>query len=87
MKRVLCAIDLSDVSIELLRYANAIVQRYGGCLTVLHVVPTFDTMEVHADGWFDPVAIAGPNAIEHLRQAVAADLSPTACCVARHVTC
>ena len=68
MKRVLCAIDLSDVSIELLRYANAIVQRDGGCLTVLHVVPTFDTMEVHAGGWFDPVAVAPERLVAVIRE-------------------
>ena len=40
MKRVLCAVDLSDVSMDVLHYAQAIVQGYRGCLTVLHVVPT-----------------------------------------------
>jgi len=72
VKRVLCAIDLSDVSVELLRYANAIVQRYGGCLTVLHIMPAFDGMEVQAGGWLDPVAVARPKVMEHLGQAVTA---------------
>ena len=39
MKRVLCAVDLSDVSMDVLHCAQAIVQGYRGCLTVLHVVP------------------------------------------------
>ena len=38
MKRVLCAVDLFDVSMDVLHYVQAIVQGYGGCLTVLHVV-------------------------------------------------
>jgi nucleotide-binding universal stress UspA family protein len=45
VKRVLCAVDLSDVSVELLRHAQAIVHWYRGCLTVLHVVPTSDAPE------------------------------------------
>jgi nucleotide-binding universal stress UspA family protein len=49
VKRVLCAVDPSDGSAELLQYANAIVQWYGGCLTALHVVPTSDAAETPRD--------------------------------------
>lgn len=48
MKRVLCAIDVSDVSVDLLQYAQTIVRWFGGCLTVLYVVPTSDAREMHA---------------------------------------
>ena len=57
MTRILCAIDLADGSTEPLKYAAAIQRWYGGCVTLLHVVPTFDAVEVHTGGWFDPATI------------------------------
>jgi nucleotide-binding universal stress UspA family protein len=76
VKRVLCAVDLSDLSVELLECAAAIVQWYGGCLTILHVVPTFDAVERHPGEWFDPVTVVysmrRDEVIEHMRQAAAA---------------
>ena len=51
MKRVPCAVDLSDLSVELVDRVAAIVQWYGGCLTILHVVPTFDAVEWHPGEW------------------------------------
>jgi Universal stress protein family len=54
VKRVLCAVDLSDVSAELLPYAHAIVHWYGGCLTVLHVVPTSAALEMRPVEWILP---------------------------------
>lgn len=75
MKRVLCAVDLSDLSVELVECAAAIEQWYGGCLTILHVVPTFDAVERHPGEWFDPVTVVysmrRDDAIEHMRQAAA----------------
>lgn len=74
INRILCPIDLSERSIELLEYAAAIQHWYGGELTVLHVVPTFDAVEVHAGDWFDPVKVADPmpreKVLEHIREAV-----------------
>jgi nucleotide-binding universal stress UspA family protein len=76
MKRILCPIDVSERSTELLQYAAAVQHWYGGCVTVLHVVPTFDAVEVHPGGWFDPVKFAYPmsrdSVIEQVRRAVAA---------------
>jgi len=43
VKRVLCPVDLSNISVQVLHHAQAIVQGYGGCLT-MHVVPTFDSL-------------------------------------------
>ena len=57
LQRVLCAIDLSDLSIAPLKTAATIQRSFGSGLTVLHVVPTFDAMEVHNGEWFDPVSI------------------------------
>jgi len=75
MNRILCPIDLSERSIEPLEYAAAIQRWYGGDLIVLHIVPTFDAVEVHAGDWFDPVRMAYPmpreKVIEHMREAVA----------------
>jgi nucleotide-binding universal stress UspA family protein len=76
MNRILCPIDLSERSIELLQYAAMIQHWYGGDLTLLHVVPTFDAVEAHAGDWFDPVTVAYPmlreDVIERIRDAVAA---------------
>jgi len=36
------------------------VQWYGGCLTVLHAVPTFDAIETHPGDWFDPITVVYP---------------------------
>jgi hypothetical protein len=57
VRRVLCAIDLSDVSMEVLHYAQAIVQGYRRCLTVLHVVPTLNAIEARHGEWFDPLTV------------------------------
>jgi nucleotide-binding universal stress UspA family protein len=65
VKRVLCAVDLSDASVGLLPYAHAIVRWYGGCLTVLHVVPTSDARDMRPGEFVDPV-------VEQLRLAVGA---------------
>lgn len=65
MKRVLCAVDLSDVSVGLLQYAHAIVHGYSGCLTALHVVPTADAREMRPSEWLDQI-------VAHLRTAACA---------------
>lgn len=73
-KQVLCPIDLSDLSVRSLAYAGAVARLYDGELTVLHVVPTFDPVEVRAGALFDPVRIVHPMAreevLERLRQAL-----------------
>jgi nucleotide-binding universal stress UspA family protein len=45
-KRILCPIDLSDLSVRTLAYANAIASWYDARLTALHVVPSFTPMDV-----------------------------------------
>jgi universal stress protein A len=65
VKRVLCAVDLSDVSVEVLQYAQAIVHCDGGCVTVLHVVHTSDAPPMRPGECIH-------SAVEHLRLAVAA---------------
>jgi len=57
LQRVLCAIDLSDLSAAPLKTAATIQRWFGSFVTVLHVVPTFDALEVHNGEWFDPVDV------------------------------
>jgi nucleotide-binding universal stress UspA family protein len=74
VKRVLCPVDLTELSIRPLAYAGAIASWYRAALTALHVVPTFEPMEVHAGALFDPIQIVYPmsreQVLERLRQAV-----------------
>jgi nucleotide-binding universal stress UspA family protein len=37
-KRIVCAVDFSDCSMQALKYALSLAQETGGCLTVLHVL-------------------------------------------------
>jgi nucleotide-binding universal stress UspA family protein len=81
-KKVLCPIDLSELSIRSLAYAGAFAKLYDGELTALHVVPTFEPMEVRAGALYDPVRIVNPmsreEVLERLRQALGAAGVPTA---------
>src|SRR6186713_1458679 len=58
-KRILCPVDFSDSSNRALAHAAALAQWYGAQLTVLHVVPTFDPMQVQA-AFGVPVQIVNP---------------------------
>jgi nucleotide-binding universal stress UspA family protein len=44
--KILCPVDLSDLSVRTLAYAGAVARWYDGHLTVVHVVPSFTPMEV-----------------------------------------
>jgi len=81
-KHLLCPIDLSELSLRTLAYADAIAKWYHARLTVLHVVPTFEPMEVRAGGLFDPVQFIQPvpreEVLEQLRQALDAAGVPAA---------
>ena len=65
-KRVLCAVDLSEASVRTLAYAGAIAKWYDAHLTALHVVPTFDPVEVRAGALFDPVRIVQPMPLDEV---------------------
>ena len=45
VKRLLCPVDLTELSIRPVVYAGAIANWYRARLTALHVVPTFEPME------------------------------------------
>ena len=75
MNRILCPVDVSELSSRPLAYAAAIAEWYGGLVTVLHVAPTFEPMEVRAGALFDPIQFVNPvprgDVLEQLRQAAA----------------
>jgi nucleotide-binding universal stress UspA family protein len=58
--QVLCPIDLSELSLRPLAHAAAFARWYGARLTILHVVPTFETTQVRAGGLVDPVRFVEP---------------------------
>ena len=48
-KRILCPVDFSESSTRALAHAAALARWYEAQLTVLHVVPTFDAMQVRGE--------------------------------------
>jgi nucleotide-binding universal stress UspA family protein len=60
LKHVVCPVDLSDLSIDALVCAGRIAEKYRSDLLVLHVVPSFEPMEVRAGALFDPVTFVYP---------------------------
>ena len=80
-KNILCPIDLSDASVRPLVYAAAFARWYQARLTVLHVVPTFDPMQVRSGSLGDPVHIVHPmpreQVLDELRAALGAAQTET----------
>jgi len=73
-KRILCPVDLSELSVRTLAYAGAIASWYDAHLTALHVVPSLTPMDVRTG--VEPVSMVYPlsrdEVLEQLRQTVAA---------------
>lgn len=73
-RNILCPIDLSEASSRALAYAIAFARWYAARLTVLHVVPTFDPMQVPPGALGEPVRILYPltrdEILSELRRAV-----------------
>ena len=71
--RILCPVDLSESSAGSLVHAAALARWYDAKLTVLHVVPTFDPVEVRGDLAM-PVHIVTPvpreRVLEEMRRVV-----------------
>jgi nucleotide-binding universal stress UspA family protein len=59
-KHILCPIDLSEVSARALAHAAALARWYGARLTVLHVVPAFDPVQVRSQALARAVRIEYP---------------------------
>jgi nucleotide-binding universal stress UspA family protein len=58
---ILCPIDLSETSSRALAHAAALSRWYGARLTVLHVVPTFDPVQVRSQALTGAVRIEYPS--------------------------
>ncbi len=75
-KRILCPVDLSELSIRPLAYAAALARWYEAALMVLHVVPTFDSFQVRAAALGEPVQVVQPMSrdeiLTEIRRVVAA---------------
>lgn len=69
-ERILCPVDLSELSLRPLAYAGTLAGWYGARLTALHVVPTFDPMEVRDGALFDPVHLVQPMPREEVLEAL-----------------
>lgn len=83
---ILCPIDFSEASAHALTHATALASWYDAQLTVLHVVPTFEPMQVRGD-LGEPVHIVNPvwreQVLDGLREALErAAAPPTATCAA-----
>jgi nucleotide-binding universal stress UspA family protein len=58
-KQIICPVDFSASSVRALAHAVALARWYGAQLTVLHVVPTFDPVQVRGD-LGEPVKVVTP---------------------------
>jgi len=58
-KRILCPVDFSELSTRSLAHAAALARWYEAQLSVLHVVPTFDPVQVRAELGV-PIQIVNP---------------------------
>jgi nucleotide-binding universal stress UspA family protein len=71
--RILCPIDFSDSSLRALDHAAALANWYKAQLTVLHVVPTFEPVQVRGD-LGEPIQVVNPvpreQVLDELRRAV-----------------
>jgi len=86
--RILCAVDLSELSIRALAYAGEIARWYRSELTALHVVPAFEPAEVPPGRLFDPLVsvypMTGDEIGDELRRAAqSAGVSDRVCVAAR----
>jgi len=65
-KNILCPIDLSETSSRTLAYAVALARWYEARLTVLHVVPSFDPMQVRTGAIGDHISLVTPMTREEV---------------------
>src|SRR4029079_17489224 len=77
--RILCPIDFSESSLRSLDHAAALADWYKAQLTVLHVVPTFEPMQVRGD-LGEPIQVVNPVAreqvLDELQRAVQRTTAP-----------
>jgi len=64
-KQIICPVDFSESSVRALAHAAALARWYQAQLTVLHVVPTFEAMQVRGDV-AEPVRVVTPMSREQV---------------------
>ena len=84
--QIICPVDFSESSVRALAYAAALARWYDAHLTVLHVVPTFESMQVRGD-ILEPIRVVTPMPRERVLEEMSrslnlAALSPRASSVA-----
>lgn len=73
-KQVVCPVDFSESSVRAFAYAGAFARWYDAHLTVLHVVPTFEPMQVRGD-LGDPIQIVTPMPREQVLEEMSRTLN------------
>jgi nucleotide-binding universal stress UspA family protein len=81
--QIICPVDFSESSVRALAYATALARWYDAHLIVLHVVPTFEPMQVRGD-LGDPVRVVTPMPQEQVLAEMSRSLNLAA--MSRHAT-
>ena len=76
-KQILCPVDLSESSVRSLAHAAALAKWYDAGLTVLHVVPTFEPVQLRGYPG-DPIRVMNPMPREQVLEEVRRALDVTA---------
>ena len=76
-KQIICPVDFSDSSVRAFAHAAAIAHWYDAQLTVLHVVPTFEPIQVRGD-LGDPVRVVTPMPREQVLEEMSRTLNVAA---------
>jgi nucleotide-binding universal stress UspA family protein len=73
-KQIICPVDFSESSVRALAHAAALARWYDATLTVLHVVPTFDPVQVRGD-LGQPVQVVTPPPREQVIEEMSRSLN------------
>lgn len=76
-KQIICPVDFSESSVRAFAHAAAIARWYDAQLTVLHVVPTFEPIQVRGD-LGDPVRVVTPMPREQVLEEMSRTLDVAA---------
>ena len=83
--RILCPVDFSESSTRALAHAAALARWYDAQLTVLHVVPTFDPMQIQSEVGI-PVQIVNPMTREEIVESMRPFLAGAGVAPEAHIT-
>lgn len=76
-EKILCPTDLSHSSRAALRHAAAVAAWYNAQLTVLHVVPTFDAIQIPPGALGESVQVVYPSSRDEVMAAMQAQVEAT----------